>query len=197
MDNKRFEWLAGSFAVLAGLFGFVYSISFVILRSDRLSALFLLLSGLAALVVMTALYRALREADASVALLAFALSAGAAAGSLIHGGYDLSNSLHPPASLNMDLPNPVDPRGLLTFGVAGLGILLFSWMMARKAAFPAGLRYLGFASAVLMIALYIGRLVVLQATSPLILIPALLEGFIINPVWYVWLAITFLRPASR
>ena len=108
------------------------------------------------IVVMTALYRhEPRSSDASFALLAFALSAGAAAGSLIHGGYDLSNALHPPASLNTDLPSPIDPRGLLTFGIAGIGVFLWSWLMARNPAFPNGLRYLGYVSALLMIVLYL------------------------------------------
>jgi hypothetical protein len=30
----------------------------------------------------------------------------------------------------------------------------------------------------------------------LIVIPALLEGFIVNPIWYGWLGLTFLRNQS-
>jgi hypothetical protein len=145
------------------------------------------------IVVMTALYQANRDSDASFALLAFALSVGAALGSLIHGGYDLSNALHPPASLNLDLPSPIDPRGILTFGVAGIGVFLWSWLMARNPVFPRGLRYLGYASAILMIVLYLGRLIILQATSPAILIPAALEGFVVNPLWFLWLGLGPLR----
>jgi hypothetical protein len=126
MKSKTYFALARACAILAALFGLCYSVAFVVLRSDLLSALFLLLSGLAAVVVMAALYGALRETDPSFALLAFALGAGAAAGSIIHGGYDLSNALHPLASLNTDLPSPIDPRGLLTFGIAGGGLSLFS-----------------------------------------------------------------------
>jgi len=63
-------------------------------------------------------------------------------------------------------------------------------------SFPKGLAYLGYLSAVLMIILYLGRLVILQATSMAIVIPALLEGFIVNPLWYVWLGLTFLRSQS-
>jgi hypothetical protein len=36
-------------------------------------------------------------------------------------------------------------------------------------------------------------LILLQATSPAIVIPALLEGFIVNPLWYAWLGLTLLR----
>ena len=193
MKTGSFGSLASASAVLAAVFGLLYSVAFVVLKSDVLSALFLLLGGLAMIVVITALYRLNRDAEASFALLAFALSAGAAAGSLIHGGYDLSNALHPPASLNADLRSPIDPRGLLTFGIAGIGVFLWSWLMTRNPAFPNGLRYLGYVSALLMIVLYLGRLIILQATSPAILIPAALEGFVINPAWYLWLGLGPLR----
>ena len=59
--------------------------------------------------------------------------------------------------------------------------------------FPKGLANFGYLSAFLMVVLYLGRLVVLQATSLVIVIPALLEGFLVNPIWYVWLGLTFLR----
>ncbi|MEX1071084.1 MAG: hypothetical protein WEC37_00510, partial [Anaerolineales bacterium] len=114
MKTKSFDVLAARLAMFAAAFGLLYSISFVFLQNNLLSALFLMLGGLAVTVVMTALYQRLRETQASYALLGFVLSLAAAAGSLIHGGYDLSNALHPPATINLDLPNPVDPRGLLT-----------------------------------------------------------------------------------
>lgn len=193
MKTKSFDLFAGWFAIFAAIFGLLYSVSFVILQSNLLSALFLLLGGLSATIVMTALYRHLRDTEPSFALLAFVLSVGAAAGSLIHGGYDLANALHVPASLNADLPSPIDPRGLLTFGVAGIGLFILSWLMTRNNDFPKGLGYLGYVSAVLMIILYLGRLIILQATSLGIVIPALLEGFIVNPIWYLWLGITLLR----
>lgn len=197
MKTKSFERLAAWSAILAGLFGLLYSISFVFLQNNLTSAVFLLLGGLAAAVVMTALYQRLRDTHEAYALLAFVLSVGAAAGAMIHGGYDLSNTLHPPAALNLDLPNPVDPRGLLTFGVAGIGLFLFSWLMAHNKAFPKNLSRLGYISAILMIVLYLGRLIVLQATSPVIVLPALLEGFIVNPLWYVWLGNTWLRKKGK
>jgi hypothetical protein len=93
----------------------------------------------------------------------------------------------------MDLPNPIDPRGLLTFGIAGLGLFLLSWLMRQAGTFSRSLAYLGTLSAILMIVLYLGRLIVLQATSLVIVIPALLEGFIVNPIWYLGLGLALLR----
>src|ERR1041385_5631952 len=134
--NTSFEKVAGWSAVLAGVSGFIYSIAFVVLRSNLLSALFLLLGGLFSVAALTALYQRVRGMENGFALLALLFSLGAALGSAIHGGYDLSNTLHPPASLNTDLPNPVDPRGLLTFGIAGLGLFLLSWLMNQEMQFP-------------------------------------------------------------
>ena len=194
--KTSFERFAGWGAVLAGLSGFLYSISFIVLQSDLLSALFLMLGGLFSTSALTALYQRLRGTESGFALLGLLLSLSAALGSAIHGGYDLANALHPPASPTGDLPNPIDPRGLLTFGVAGLGLFLFSWLMAQELRFPGGLAYLGYVSATLMIILYLGRLIILQATNLAIVIPALLEGFIVNPLWYIWLGLTLMRSQS-
>ena len=61
----------------------------------------------------------------------------------------------------------------------------------------AATAYLGYVSAILMILLYLGRLIILQATSLAIVIPALLEGFIVNPLWYIWLGLTLMRNQSH
>jgi hypothetical protein len=36
-------------------------------------------------------------------------------------------------------------------------------------------------------------LIVLDAASPLVLLPAALTGFVANPAWYVWLGLVLLR----
>ena len=194
--KTSFEKFAGWSAILAGISGLLYSVSFIVLQSELLSALFLMLGGLFSIVALTALYQRLRETESGFALLGLLLTLSAALGSAIHGGYDLANAMHPPASPNTDLPNPIDPRGLLTFGVMGLGLFLFSWLMTQDRALPRGLAYLGYLSALLMLILYLGRLIILQATSLAIVIPALLEGFIVNPLWYVWLGLILLRSQS-
>jgi hypothetical protein len=194
--KTSFENFAGWCAVLAGLSGFLYSISFIVLQSDLLSALFLMLGGLFSAAALTALYQRLRGTESGFALLGLLFTVSAVLGSTIHGGYDLANALHPPASADLG-PNAIDPRGLLTFGVSGLGIFLLSWLMTKDMNFPKGLAYLGYLSAILMIILYLSRLIILQATSLAIVIPALLEGFIVNPLWYIWLGRNFLRSQSQ
>lgn len=191
--KTSFDRFAGWTAVLAGISGFLYSIAFIVLRNDLLSALFLMLGGLFSISALTGLYQRLRGTESGFALLGLLLTLSAALGSAIHGGYDLANTLHSPASLPTDLPNPIDPRGLLTFGLAGIGIFLLSQLMAQNVQFPKNLAYLGTLSAVLMIILYLGRLIILQATHLAIVIPALLEGFIVNPIWYIWMGRVLIR----
>jgi hypothetical protein len=190
--KTSFENFAGWGAILAGLSGFLYSISFIVLQNDLLSALFLMLGGLFSTSALTALYQRLRGTESGFALLGLLLTISAVLGSAIHGGYDLANAIHPPDASTAG-PNAIDPRGLLTFGVSGLGLFLLSWLLTQDMRFPKGLAYLGYLSAILMIVLYLGRLIIVQATSPAIVIPALLEGFIVNPIWYIWMGLTFLR----
>jgi len=194
--NTSFDRFAGWSAMLAGISGFLYSIAFIVLQNNLLSALFLILGGLFSATALTGLYQRLRGTESGFALLGLLFTLSAALGSAIHGGYDLANALHPPASLATDLPNPIDPRGLLTFGVAGLGLFLLSQLMVQDVQFPKNLAYLGMLSAILMIILYLGRLIILQATHLAIVIPALLEGFIANPVWYIWLGRVLMRNQS-
>lgn len=188
--TPAFDRFAGLCGMGAALVGFLYAIAFVILRSDVLSALFLLLGGALSSAVLVALYGRLRPVDPGFALWAMLLTVAGALGSAIHGGYDLASTLHPPPNLPADIANPVDPRGLLTFGLAGLGVLFLAWLMRRGGEFAPWLGLLGYVLAVLLLLLYLARLIVLDATSPLILVPALLTGFLVNPAWYLWVGVT-------
>ena len=190
--SASFERFAGVCAALAGVSGFLYAVAFVVLQDALLSGLFLTTTGLLTSVALLAVYERLRETDASFALLALVLGLAGALGSAVHGGYDLANAINPPSNLP-DLPNPVDPRGLLTFGVAGSALFVVSWLIGRGGRLPRGLGYLGYLSAALLVSLYLGRLILLDPTNPVILAPALLNGFLVNPVFYLWLALALLR----
>jgi hypothetical protein len=180
-DSMTFERFAGLCAMGAALAGFLYSVAFVVLRSAELSALFLLLVGLLSTAALVGLYERLKGVEAGFARLGLILAVVGGVGATIHGGYDLANAIHPPATINQDLPSQIDPRGLLTFGVTGLGLWVLAWLIARN---HSGLpRALG----------YLARLIVLDAASPLTLVPALLAGFILNPVFYAWLGLTLRR----
>lgn len=201
--SRRFERSAGSAAVVVGVAGFLYSVAFVVVARSApdagrfLSSLLLLVGGVLAVQVLSAVYVRLREVDLGFALTGYLFGFAGALGSAIHGAYDLANALHPPAALATDVPNAIDPRGMLTFGVAGVALLVVSRLMSRGGGFPGGLALLGYLSGILLVLIYLGRLVVLDASSPLILGPAALEGFVVNPLWYVWLGLSFWREPER
>lgn len=193
--SLSYERFAGVCAILAGVGTLLYSISFILLVNETLSSLCLLVNGLLATAVIVAVYERVRTSDASFALLGLLLGLAGGLGAALHGGYDLAAVLHEHAPVDPNLPSAMDPRGLLTFGATGLGLWIFAWLILRSRALPTGIGYLGYVVAALQIVLYLGRLIVFDAKSPVIVVPALLAGFIATPVWYVWLGVSLWRGA--
>jgi hypothetical protein len=204
-EATSFEKFAGGCTIAAGVVNFLYAVAFVIVARSNpalgglLSSLFLLASGLLVTTMVVALYERLRAGDAAFALWALLLGLVGALGAAIHGGYDLGNAINPPAigaELTAGLaalPSQIDPRGLTTFGVMGLALLVFTWLMNRTAEFPKGLIYLGYAFAALFIILYLARLIVFDPTNLLLLVPVLVTGFVVNPAWHIWLGFELRR----
>jgi len=202
MQSASYERFAGVFAILAGVAGFLYSLAFIVIARSSpqlgglVSALFLALGGLLTTAVVVAVYSRLRATDESFALWALVLGIIGAGGSAVHGGYDLANAINAPDTIPAalaNLPSQLDPRGLLTFGVAGLGILVVSWLIVRGGQFPKNLGYLGYLLGILLVVIYLARLIILDPTNPLVVAAVLPTGFIINPVWYIWLGLTLQR----
>jgi hypothetical protein len=199
--EASFARFGGLCAIAAGVFGVLYSVTFVavdlgLLKGSSaglgvgLYSFFLMSGGLLTSAALVALYNRVREVDSAFAMWGLLLSLIAAIGSAIHGAYDLANNLHPPAGSAGDFPSQIDPRGMLTFGVAGIGLFVLSWLMSRDRSFPSSLAMLGYVLAALLVIIYLGRLIVLDPKSLLILVPAALAGLIANPVWYIGLGLT-------
>jgi hypothetical protein len=201
VEESRFDRFAGACAILASAGALLYSIAFVIVARSTpdlgaaLAALFLTAGGILGSAVLVALYGRLREADPGFALWGFFLGFTGAMGSAIHGGFQLANILHPPTTaVGADLPSEIDPRGILTFGIAGLAVLVFAWIiLARGGRFTLRLGYTGLAFGALLVLTFLARLVILDPGSVLVLVPAGLAGFIVGPLWYLWLGLELLR----
>lgn len=185
--SASYERFAAGCAIAAGLAGLAYALAFLVFAAPVASAATLLVGGLLTVAALLGLYGRLRPVDPGFAALALVLGVAGALGAAVHAGFDLANAIHPSLALVADLPNAVDPRGLLTFGVAGLGLLIVGWLITHGASLPRGLGYLAYATGVLLILLYLARLIVLTATNPLVLVPAAIGGFLAGPVFYLWL----------
>jgi hypothetical protein len=195
VQSVSFERFAGMSAILAGIAALLYSISFVILHNTLLSPLFLMLSALLSTAALVAVYHRVRETDAAFALWALLLSFIGALGAAVHGGYDLANAINH-ANITTTLPSEIDPRGLLTFGVTGLGLLGLAWLIGHSRQFPRGLSYWGYLLGVLLIVLYVAYLILVDTKNLLIAGDVVLIGFVVNPVWYLWLGYTLWRGRS-
>jgi hypothetical protein len=193
--SGSFERWAGAAAIATSLGGVLYSVAFlggVVLEfNPELGALVaskaLLIGGLLSTVVLVAVYRRVSPVASEVALIGLVFALMGAFGGILHGGYDLAISLNPPASdplTEAGLPSPVDPRGLLTFGMAGLGLLVLAALAYRDGAFSRPVSTFGIALAVLLILVYLGRLIIVTPTNPLVAVPAGLAGVIVGPFFY-------------
>jgi len=190
-------------AIAAAVVAIVYSVAFVaadLISSNSLEVLVysaaLVAGGILSVIALVAAYERIRLGTGGLALLGLALGVAGTLGAVIHGAYDLANVIHPPAALPAsDLPFPVDPRGLLTFGVSGLGVLTLSAAALRNATMPRNLAQLGMALGVLLVIVYLGRLIVLDPKSILIVAPAGITGLIVSPLWYAWIGRELLRVA--
>jgi hypothetical protein len=197
---------AGIAATLVAAGGFLYSVAFITTQTTDaraarlLTALLLLVVGLGALAVMVSLYVRLRTADEGVALIALVFGVAGAIGSAIHGGFDLANVVNAPEIEGFKGvirgPNAVDPRGLMTFGAAAVTVALWSWLILRGRAWDRRLASLGYLSAVLLLIIYLGRLIALDPENPILLLPALVEGFVVNPAWFAWVGRSFARESG-
>jgi hypothetical protein len=185
--SLSFTKFGGLLGILAGVAGLLYLVFFVALKNPAAlpAALSLLLVGIFASATLVALYQLLREVDEGFALWGLLLGIGGAGGAAVHSAFDIASNLHPPTT-PFDYASPIDPRGFLTFAIAGLAALVLSWLIVRGTTLPRALGYLGIVSGLLLILLYIAYMVILDATNPLVVVLILLSG-VIQPVWYLWL----------
>jgi hypothetical protein len=154
--------------------------------ADTASWTLLLIGGVFSTAVLVSLYQILRETDAGFAMWGLLLGFVGAAGSVIHGGFELARVI--PTEVPVSFPgNPVDPRGLLTFGLAGAGLIVLSALIRRSPALPSGLGALGIALGVLLMLVYLGRLFIVDPNEPVLLGAAALAGVVAHPAFFIWL----------
>jgi hypothetical protein len=184
---STYQKFAGVCGIVAGIAGLVYLISFFILGNPAalLPAIALLLAGFFTTAALVGVYQRVREANEGFALWGLILGLAGALGAAIHSAFDLSNALHPPAT-PFDYASPIDPRGFLTFAIAGLALIVLAWLIIQAGTLPRALGYLGIVTGILLVLLYFTYLILLNATNPVVLILIITTG-LAQPIWYLWL----------
>ena len=186
MNETSFNRFAGWSSILAGVAGIGYAVAFVVLKNAQLSAIFLTLAPLLAVAGLVAVFARVRQVDAGFATVALAFGAFGSLAASSHGAYDLANVLNTPAALPPGLPSQVDPRGYATFGLTGLALILLAWLSGRTPELPGWVSPLGIVLGVVLVVTWLGRLIVLDATSILVLGPALVAG-LLSPIFFLLL----------
>jgi hypothetical protein len=183
--SGSFDRFAGWSSILAGVAGIGYALAFVVLKEANLAAQLLTLAPLFAVAGLVAVFERVRSIDSGSATLALALGAFGSLAASSHGVYDLSNVLHPPAAVP-DVPFPVDPRGYGTFALTGLAVLILAGLAGRASDLPSWVAPLGLVLGIFLVLTFLARLIVLDANSVLVLLPALVSG-LLSPLFFLLL----------
>jgi hypothetical protein len=184
--------------LLVAVGGVLYSVLFVVAVKSGSSAaataswVVLLVTALVSSAVLVVVYEAVRAADPATSLWALALAVAGGYGSVAHAGYALSSS----ATRTADTVSQADPRGLATFGITGLALLVFALVIHRAPGLSAGLGTLGAVFGALLVLTYLGRLVLVDPNNLALLAVAAVAGLVVHPWWWIWLGLS-LRRASN
>jgi hypothetical protein len=200
VNTTSFYRLAGWLATFIGIGGLAYGILFASIVEGASGAVLntwfvlAILGGLAATGLYVALYERLRDVSPAVALLALLLGVAAGLGQMLNAsvalGYATEAAVSPPG----DFDGTPDPLGILRFGIQGIALFLFGWLLAKDRQLPKALGLLAQFAGFLLVVMYVGRLAeIIDPAERITLIPPLLYGLLVHPVFYVWLGRELLR----
>jgi hypothetical protein len=165
--------------------------------------LLLALSGLFGIVGNVALFERLRKVSEGWARATLWLGAIAALLGGLHGWFAFvqnpvlaqlysSSDTSAAARVIGDLPSVIDPRGLGTFGLAGLSLLIVSQLLPRVDGLPRRLASLALLAAALLGLIFLGTVLWAGGSGPafarfLFLVPGPIQSIIVGPIFYIWL----------
>jgi hypothetical protein len=192
-----FQRFAGVSSILVGLGGLVYGVLFgaIVYGAGRGVVLTWLTFGLAGAALATpvavALYLRLRDTDRAFALLALLFGFVAALGQLENSSLALA------ISVGDMVGESSDPAGHFRFGLLGLSLFIVGYLILRGGALPRGLGFLGVAGGILLLLTYVGRVTgVIDPDTKITVLPPVLYGVVVHPIFYVWLGLTLRRQAE-
>jgi hypothetical protein len=188
-------------AVLAAVASVVFTGAFAVVaeEGDRWAQwtawAALLGGGLVALPVMVALRAVLVGGEPQVALVGLLLGVAGALGSSIHAAFELSLLANPVDGPGV--PNAVDPRGFMTYGVTGLALLVFGGLLVRDRRLGREPGWLALAGGALFVVVFVSRLTVLDPQTNVIRVAAISSGLAVVPAFYLVLAWALYRREAR
>jgi hypothetical protein len=202
LRDGSFQRLAGGLAIAVAIGGLAYGILFgwiVLGAPDGVFAtweVLAMLGGLAVTGVFVGAYERFREVGRPWVLWALLLGVAAGLGQMLNASvglaYEVGAAAPPPGAFE----GTPDPVGILRFGVNGLGLLLLGWVIARAPGYPRGLGLLGQLGGALLILMYLGRLtLIIDPANRITLIPPVLYGLVVHPIFFVWLGLVLRREA--
>ncbi len=194
-QSAAFDRFAGAGGIVTGVSSLLYAVFLLLAKGPLytyLPALFLALGGFLALPLALAVYSRVRDADPSFALYALLLSAVGNLGAAVHGVYLLALVLPKVTGGSDTAVFEPDPRGFLAFGVTGVSVFIFAWLILRSGAFPRILGYTGYMLGTALVALFLGTLLVDNTASYFILVPGGIASLIGTPLWGIGLGLRLL-----
>jgi hypothetical protein len=193
--SATFAQFAGVGGLITGVSSLLYAVFFLLVKGslhDYLPPILLAIGGFFALPVAVAVYDRVRGADGPFALFGLLLAAVGYLGTAVHGVYGLATLI--PTKSASPVLTAQDPRGFLAFGLTGVAVFIFAWLIVRSGAFPRSLGYVGYVLAVCLVALFLGTLFTGNDTKSLaILVPGGIASLIAAPVWNIWLGLLLWR----
>ena len=223
-DSTYVRW-GGLAAVAVGLCSLLYGVLYITLvvygpKLDPAASLisfgvqstnFLLaLGGLLAFVAVIAIFQRLRGTSEAWARLALWFGMFGALLSALHGWSDLignptladafnqGEASKAAATLIANLPSATDPRGVGTFGLTGLFVLVVGLLLYRTEGMPRRLAYVALASSLLLGLIFLGTVAYagglgVAAAQYLFLVAGPLQLVVAGPLFYIWIGIILRR----
>lgn len=191
----RFGSLA---ATLTGVLSIAYAVLFLfVTRANEYAGTlgsWVVLGGTAffAIAAYVALYQRFKDREPGFAMFALLLSGMAAFAMLQHGAFEAIEIVRRGSVAGaLGAPSQVDPAGLATFAVVGIGSFLWGWLILRTSLLPRTLGYVGILNAVLLVILFLATVL---SSQTIILISGGLTSVIVAPVWWIWVGRALASP---
>jgi hypothetical protein len=224
-DSSFMRW-GGLAAIGAGIASLLYGLASVLIfispRVDttialmspgvQIGNLLLALGSLLSMAAIVAIFQRVRGVSENWARLALWLGMFGALSGLQHGWSDfvrnpiLARALGPTsssaiaASLIDSLPSPVDARGVGTFGLTGLALLIVGLLLLQTEGIPQRLAQVALAASALLGVLFLGTVLYANGLGIpqarfLIFVAGPLYAIVAGPAFFIWFG-TLLRRTS-